>query len=682
MKTAPQSQPLARYAPRALLLLAVLVAILAAALLPGGAAADQASQPSSAEAGRIATGYFHSCAVVSGTVRCWGYGGDGALGYGNTTSIGDDEAPDSAGPVFLGAGRTALAVAAGSVHTCALLDNGSVRCWGFGGNGRLGYGNTDTIGDNETPGSLPASVNLGAGRTAKAITAGSGHTCAILDNDAVRCWGFNLDGRLGIGSVDSVGDDELPGQSPTVNLGPDQTARAVAAGGSHTCALLSSGGVRCWGFGGNGRLGYGKIADIGRTPDATPDTVGPVNLGTGRTAVALTAGFGHTCAILDNGTVRCWGFSGDGRLGYGSPLIGDVGDDEQPGMVAPVNIGDGRTATAIHAGFEHTCVVLDNGSVRCWGFGGFGHLGYGTTAAIGDNEAPGTVAAVNLGRAAVAISGGQHHTCARLDDGSVRCWGRASNGRIGYCNEVTIGDNEVPVTAGPVPLGQAGIERPATCPLPSSVTPPPPPPAATTPPPPVEVVTPPPPAATTPVTDRLTAVLAAERARARLMRTCVRSATSRRTAERRRANLFVGARRRLELRLANTRFTARRNVCVRRYGRVPGRVTELKATRTGAGKVQLSFRVAGTDRGRAPAARNYLVKQSTRPIRTARDFARAAALCRGRCPYPELTSINATATLDVTRLARNRLYYYAVAAIDNVSSRVGPRSRTVSIRAR
>ena len=184
------------------------------------------------------------------------------------------------------------------------------------------------------------------------------------------------------------------------------------------------------------------------------------------------------------------------------------------------------------------------------------------------------------------------------------------------------------------------------------------------------------------MSDRLTAALEAERARAALMRTCLRSATRRRTADRRRARLLVGARRTLQLRLANTRYTRARSSCVRRHGRLPGRVTELRARRTGAGKVELSFKVTGTDRGRAPAARNYLVKQSTRPIRTRLDFSRAASLCRGKCPFPELTSIHATVTLDVTGLVRNRLYHYAVAARDNVSSRVGPRSRTISIRAR
>lgn len=111
-------------------------------------------------------------------------------------------------------------------------------------------------------------------------------------------------------------------------------------------------------------------------------------------------------------------------------------------------------------------------------------------------------------------------------------------------------------------------------------------------------------------------------------------------------------------------------------------MTKLSAKRTGAGKVQLSFRVAGSDGVGAPAAHRYVVKQSRRPIRSARDFSRAASLCKGSCRFPELTSIHATVTLNVTSLVKNRRYYYAVSARDNVSARIGPRSRTISIRAR
>ena len=678
MRSTWLSQPAGGRAPRAVVLLVTVVAAVAAVLLPGGAAADQASQPASPEAGFIATGNFHSCAVLAGAVRCWGFGGHGALGYGNTTSIGDDDAPDAAGPVALGAGRTAVAVAAGSVHTCALLDNGTVRCWGFGGDGRLGYGNTLTIGDDETPASLPAGVNLGPGRTAKAITAGSGHTCAILEDDTVRCWGFSLDGRLGYGRTDSIGDDEAAGSAGPVNLGAGRTAKAIAAGGSHTCALLDNGGVRCWGFGGEGRLGYGKTADIGRTPDATPDTVGPVDLGVGRTATAITAGFGHTCAILDDATVRCWGFGSDGRLGTGN--TNSVGDDEVPRMVAPVDLGPGRTARAIHAGSgsEHTCAILDDGSVRCWGLALFGQLGYGNTNSIGDDEVPRMVAPVELGsgRTATAISAALQHTCARLDDMSVRCWGRGANGRLGYCNELTIGDNEPPSAAGPVPLAQPGIPIPPACSVAPPVSPPPPPPPAE-----VQVPSPTPPPRGSAPDDGLAAALAAQRARRTRLQSCLRRVGRRRLGDVRRARLLVGSRRRVALLVAGKRAARGRAACLRREGRVPGRVSRLTAVATGSGSVRLSFRVAGTDGARQPAARRYVIKQSLRPIRTARDFSRAFSLCKGRCSFA-VTRLDTTAILSIRSLRRNRVYYYAVAALDNVSGRRGPRSAAIRVRSR
>ena len=129
-----------------------------------------------------------------------GIGEFGQLGYGNTNTIGDDETPDTVGVVNLG--QTASAITAGGSHTCAILADNTVKCWGRGNNGQLGYGNIDNIGDNETPNTVGV-VNLG--QTAKAITAGGssqfggGHTCALLADNTVKCWGFGRFGRLGYG---------------------------------------------------------------------------------------------------------------------------------------------------------------------------------------------------------------------------------------------------------------------------------------------------------------------------------------------------------------------------------------------------------------------------------------------------------------------------------------------------
>ena len=464
-------------------------------------------------AGRTATsitaGFEHTCAILdNGEVSCWGSGGYGQLGYGNTDSIGDDETPDSAGAVNLGAGRTATSITAGSYHTCAILDNGEVSCWGSGTYGQLGYGNTDNIGDDETPDSAGA-VNLGAGRTATSITAGSDHTCAILDNGEVSCWGFGFYGQLGYGNSDTIGDNETPDSAGAVNLGAGRTATSITAGSNHTCAILDNGEVICWGHGFSGQLGYGNTDNIGdnETPDSagavnlgagrtatsitagtqshlrdprqrrgellglggsgqlgygntdnigddeTPDSAGAVNLGAGRTATSITAGSNHTCAILDNGEVSCWGSGFSGQLGYGN--IDNIGDNETPDSAGAVNLGAGRTATSITAGSNHTCAILDNGEVSCWGFGVYGQLGYGNTDTIGDDETPDSAGAVNLGagRTATSIAAGYGHTCAILDNGEVSCWGLGGNGQLGYGNTDNIGDDETPDSAGAVNLG-------------------------------------------------------------------------------------------------------------------------------------------------------------------------------------------------------------------------------------
>ena len=215
------------------------------------ATAEQASALASSGrrlAGRIDAGNFHTCAIGDDdTVRCWGSGHLGQLGYGNTNDIGDDETPGTVVQVDLGAGRTAKDIAAGDFHTCASFDDGSVRCWGFGRDGRLGDANTDWIGNDELPGAI-GPVDIGT-RRKTAITAGGYHTCAVLDNGRVRCWGSNGTGQLGYGNVITVGDTETPrAMGPVVPGGPVQGVYSYTSGCPgrhgllHGCGLDAGGG--------------------------------------------------------------------------------------------------------------------------------------------------------------------------------------------------------------------------------------------------------------------------------------------------------------------------------------------------------------------------------------------------------------------------------------------------------
>ena len=167
----------------------------------------------------------------------------------------------------------------------------------------------------EQEGAMP-----GSGRGAAAvISAGGFHTCAVLENGTVRCWGGNDAGQLGYGDTDVRGDgaDEMGDNLAPVDLGTGRTAIAIVGGGFHTSAVLDTGAVKCWGDNNSGQLGYGDFNDRGDGADEMGDNLAPIGLGTGRTAIAIAAGDIHTCALLDDDTVKCWGANAPGQLGQG-----------------------------------------------------------------------------------------------------------------------------------------------------------------------------------------------------------------------------------------------------------------------------------------------------------------------------------------------------------------------------
>ena len=188
-------------------------------------------------------------------------------------------------------------ITAGYAHNCFMMDNGSVKCWGSNASGQLGLGDTDSRGDNssEMGDSLPI-VNMGSGRTAKAIAAGYAHTCAILDNAYVKCWGSNTSGQLGLGDINNRGDNssEMGGSLTTVDLGSGRTAKAISTGDSHTCAILDNSLVKCWGDNTHGQLGQGNNNNLGDGSNEMGGNLNSINLGSGRTAIFITTGTGYT----------------------------------------------------------------------------------------------------------------------------------------------------------------------------------------------------------------------------------------------------------------------------------------------------------------------------------------------------------------------------------------------------
>jgi alpha-tubulin suppressor-like RCC1 family protein len=382
----------------------------------------------------VDAGGYHTCVVLpEGNVRCWGFNGDGRLGYGQTESIGDDETPAAAGDVDVGG--PVLQIATGSTHTCALLEGGNVRCWGRNSDGQLGYANTEHIGDDEAP-AAAGDVDIG-GRAIQLATGGS-HTCALLETGNVRCWGRGVEGQLGYANTEPIGDDEIPAAAGDVAVGA--AVGQISAGFGHTCALLVSGEVRCWGDSTFGELGYSSDEAIG--DDEFPASIPAPEVGVSP-STQISAGGAHTCVLGSSGDAECWGDDSTGQLS-GVPLPGAVYSIYESLPFQRVALGGGILQIA--AGDSHTCVLRSDHGVHCRG------LLVQVPLTPEDDPNSFFTEDLHLGAAVVRLTTGGQHTCALLEDGNLRCFGNGDAGQLGYGTTESIGDDESPASAGNVPF--------------------------------------------------------------------------------------------------------------------------------------------------------------------------------------------------------------------------------------
>lgn len=399
----------------------------------------------------VAGGLDHACALLSsGVVKCWGYNGDGELGLGHTTARGDE--PNEMGlalPIVdLGPGEKALSISASWRHTCALLMGGRVKCWGGNASAQLGVGDTQNRGDNpgEMGSHLPA-VDLGPNVEVTAIAAGDDHTCALIKGGKVKCWGANQVGQLGLGDTAQRGDEasDMGENLPYVDLGANKVAVGLASGAGHTCALFADGSVKCWGLNYRGQLGLGDSENRGDEGSETGNNLPAVDLGDGVKAEGIYAGSYHTCALLVGGeSLKCWGHNDDGELGLGHTKRTGDGPNEMGDNLPAVSFGDGKTLVSLSGGEGHSCAALNDGTVKCWGWNSEGQLGLGDTVsrggALGQTLDKLPYVNIGIGEMAASIAAGDHSTCAVLAGGRVKCWGSNNYGELGLGDTKLRGD--------------------------------------------------------------------------------------------------------------------------------------------------------------------------------------------------------------------------------------------------
>jgi alpha-tubulin suppressor-like RCC1 family protein len=327
--------------------------------------------------------------LASGGVKCWGAGLK--AGSGSATNHPDRFVPTDVTGLTSGV----TSISAGYNHTCALTGQGAVKCWGHNGFSQLGDGTT-------TNRYAPVDSAFSSGTTG--IASGAGHTCVLTDTGGVKCWGATSAGQVGDGRP-----LEPYGAYSTVAVdvvGLSSGVSALSAGAAHSCAITSGGGLKCWGAG-------GQLGDASQNPSSTP--VGVIGLSSGVSRVA--AGYEATCALHGQGQTSCWGNSQYGELGGGQ--FGN--------RLEPVNITNWLgPVSQISQPDVHNCAVTLAGGVKCWGYNNFGELGNGTRTT---SSTPVDVVGLDHGVASVHV--GTSHSCALMTDGTVRCWGYNGQGQVG-----------------------------------------------------------------------------------------------------------------------------------------------------------------------------------------------------------------------------------------------------------
>jgi len=331
----------------------------------------------------------HACIVhTDGGVSCWGSNDFGQLGNGNTFN---QPLPTR----VLGVGSGARQVSGRRSHTCAAMDTGAIRCWGHNNAGQLGDG---TQSDR-----LTASDVIGLGGPATSVATGNGHTCAVLNGGALRCWGNNSSGQLGLG-------DTQFRTVPTPVSGLDNV-RQASGSLNHTCAVTYAGAAYCW-----GNNDWGQLGDGSTTQRLVPTPVQGLDSG----VLAISAGggrfeFAHTCALRADGQVLCWGSNQRGQLGDGSFT----------GNTVPRPVLGLTGAIGISAGTEHSCAMTQGGP-RCWGSNLNGELGN-----LGSVDSNSPIGVSVLGNTIATLTAGRYGSCAKAEDSTLSCWGANDLGSLG-----------------------------------------------------------------------------------------------------------------------------------------------------------------------------------------------------------------------------------------------------------
>lgn len=403
----------------------------------------------------IAPGNQHTCALLEeqtpgagGRVKCWGRNQAGQLG---TNSQVDSPRPQ---PIY-GISDGITAISTDFQHTCVVTTSGGVKCWGDNTYGQVGNGTGPNLWlgpvDVCASGSGFGCAGGAALTGVVAVATGDRHTCALVTTGGVKCWGNNFFGQLGNGESGDGTDKSLPVDVPGLT-----GVASISAGGLNTCAITTSRVLKCWGNDFSGELGIGSFpgAPLGSgetCPNAIQDNAKcisvPVKVPGVGDVTAVDTGQ-TTCALTTGGGVKCWGYNGNGEVGNGTkvPMSSSNPGYSQPTPVAVLTAPDGAPLAGVTA-IAGSCALIGGGSVKCWGENFYGRLGDGTTT-----DRPTAVDVVGLASGVAAIGAGGAHDCALMVTGKVKCWGLNNFGQLGAPTGICRQETFFPAPCSPVPV--------------------------------------------------------------------------------------------------------------------------------------------------------------------------------------------------------------------------------------